>query len=349
MSRAIEIGRPHPHRPRVVVLTLAGVVAAALVLAIGVSIGSTLIPLGDVVKALVGLGDAAQELIVLQLRLPRVLAALLVGLCLGLAGALTQTFSRNPLATPDILGVTSGASAGAVLTIVIGGGSYAVGSSLLGFGIPVVATVAGLVTAAVVYGLSWRSGVDSYRLILIGIGATAVLGGLTSFLLVRAQITQAAAATQWLVGSLSGIAWPSVWPVLVALVVVTPVALVQSRALEVSRLGDEMTMSLGVALQRHRLIVIACAVVLAAAAVSASGPVEFVAFVAPQVARRLARTGRPPLIASALVGGVLVMIADAIGRAALPWQVPVGVITAIVGAPYLIWLLTRRSSREETA
>ncbi|MFT4124035.1 MAG: iron ABC transporter permease [Microbacteriaceae bacterium] len=328
-------------RRRVVVVTLATLAAALAIVVVGIAAGSASLGPLDILRTLVGLGDAGDRLIVFQLRLPRVAAALLVGICLGLAGALTQTFARNPLATPDILGVTSGAAAGAVAAIVLGGGTYAIGTGLLGLGIPAVATVGGLATAAVVYGLSWRGGVESYRLILIGIGATASLGGITSYLIAKAQITQAADAAQWLVGSLSGVSWASVWPVAVVLAVVAPVALGQSRALEVSLLGDEVSTGLGLAVQRHRLLVIVCAVLLSSAAVSASGPIEFVAFVAPQLARRLAGTGRPPLPASALLGGLLVSAADILGRAVLPWQVPVGIVTAIVGAPYLIWLLCR--------
>ena len=338
-----------PWRARVLLVTLACLVAAGLVFTAGIAAGSASMTLTDVIASLAGTGTKAQQFIVFELRLPRAAAGVAVGLCLGLAGALTQTFSRNPLATPDIIGVTSGASAGAVAAIVLGGGGYSVGASLLGFGIPVVATVGGLVAAAIVYGLSWRNGVDSYRLILIGIGVTASLGGITSYLLVRAQLTQATAATQWLVGSLSGVSWASVWPMVVALVVVTPIALAQSAPLGITQLGDEFANGLGVAVQRHRLLVIAAAVVLTSAAVSAAGPVEFVAFVAPQLARRLAGTARPPLLASALVGGVLVLAADVAARAAFPGELPVGILTAVIGAPYLIWLLTRRDDKRRTA
>ncbi|MFT4108391.1 FecCD family ABC transporter permease [Propionicimonas sp.] len=338
-----------PWRLRVLVVTLACLLAVVIAFVVGIAAGSSTMTISDVLRTLAGAGTRPQQFIVFELRLPRAAAGAAVGLCLGLAGALTQTFSRNPLATPDILGVTSGASAGAVTAIVIGGGGYSVGSSLLGFGIPVVATVGGLVAAAVVYGLSWRGGVDSYRIILIGIGITASLGGLTSYLLVRAQITQATAATQWLVGSLSGVSWASVWPMVLALVVVLPLALAQSAPLGITQLGDEFSTSLGVGLQRHRLLVIAAAVLLTAMAVSAAGPVEFVAFVAPQVARRIAGTGRPPLWASALVGATLVVVADIVARTAFPGELPVGILTAIIGAPYLIWLLTRRNRKEVMA
>lgn len=335
-----------PWRARVLWITLgcAAVVLAAFTF--GIAAGSARMGVTDVWVTLFGAGSRTFEFIVFELRLPRASAAIAVGLCLGLAGALTQTFSRNPLATPDILGVTSGAAAGAVTAIVIGGGGYSVGASLLGLGIPVVATIGGLLAAAVVYGLSWRQGVDSFRLILIGIGVTAILGGLTSFLLVRAQLTQVTAATQWLVGSLSGVSWASVWPMLIVLAVVGPFALTQSAPLDIGQLGDDFSTGLGVAVQRHRLLVILAAVVLTSAAVSAAGPVEFVAFVAPQVARRLTRAARPPLIASALVGAALVVVADVGARLALGTEIPVGVVTAIIGAPYLIWLITRHNRKE---
>ena len=340
---------PHrwsPSRPRVVIVTLIALVAAIVIALLGIVAGSSSLTIPDAVRTLVGAGTPGQELIVIELRLPRVVAGLLVGAALGIAGALTQTFARNPLATPDILGVTSGASLGAVAAIVLAGGSYSVGAGLLSLGLPLVAVLGALASSAIVYGLAWRGGIDSYRLILIGIGATAALGGITSYLIARAKITDATAAAQWLVGSLSGVSWASVWPVLVCLVVITPIALQQSTNLELTQLGDEVSTSLGVAVQRHRLVVIVCAVVLTAAAVSASGPVEFVAFVAPQIARRLARVGRPPILAAGLVGAIIVTGGDALARGVLPGQVPVGIITAIIGAPYLIWLLTRRKERE---
>jgi iron complex transport system permease protein len=331
---------------RVLVVTVAALAALLPVLVLAIAAGSSQLGLGDVVRTLIGAGTPSQELIVLELRLPRVLCGALVGAALGLAGALTQTFARNPLATPDILGVTSGAALGAVAAIVLAGGSYSVGAGALTLGLPAAAAIGALGTAAVVYGLSWRSGVDSYRLILVGIGATAALTGVTSYLIARAQLTEASTAAQWLVGGLSGVSWASVWPVLVAVAVLTPIALTQSSTLSVSLLGDDVSTGLGVAVQRHRLVIVACAVLLTAAAVSAAGPIEFVAFVSPQIVRRLAGTARPPLLASAVVGALVVVGADTLSRTVLPGEVPVGIVTAVIGAPYLIWLLTRRKDRE---
>ena len=339
----VAVRRPRARRTVVTLACLVAVIALGL---IGAVVGSSSLTIPDVVRTLFGGGTGGEQLIVFELRLPRVVAGLLVGFALGLAGALTQTFARNPLATPDIIGVTSGASFGAVAAIVLGGGAYSVSAGLLSVGLPAAAILGALITSAVVYGLSWRGGIDSYRLILIGIGATATLTGITSYLIARAQITDAAAAAQWLVGSLSGVSWSSVWPVLVAVIVIVPIALLQSANLELSQLGDDLSTGLGLAVQRHRLVIIVCAVVLTAAAVSASGPIEFVAFVAPQIARRLAKTARPPLLASGLIGAIIVLGGDALARGVLPGEIPVGIITTIVGAPYLIWLLTRRTERK---
>ncbi|WP_439692391.1 FecCD family ABC transporter permease [Curtobacterium sp. SP.BCo] len=328
-------------RPRVFWYTVAALGAVGLLVVLGVAIGSTWIAPVTVIRSLLGLETGPDAFIVETLRLPRVLTGALVGLTLGVAGALTQTFTRNPLGTPDIIGVTSGASVGAVAAIVLGGGTYSVSSLVLGGGIPVAATIGALVAAIAVYGLGWRGGVQSYRLVLVGIGVSATLDAVTSYLLVRAKITAAAAASQWLVGSLSSTSWSSVWPLLLVAAIAVPLALATSAALGIGQLGDEVATGVGLAVQRHRLIVIALAVVLTAAAVAAAGPVGFVAFVVPQIGLRLAGTNRPPLLLAGALGAVLVLAADLLARAAFPWQVPVGIITTVIGAPYLIWLLIR--------
>jgi len=328
-------------RPRVFWYTVAALGTAVLLVVLGVAIGSTWITPVTVVRSLLGLETGPDAFIVENLRLPRVLTGAIVGLTLGVAGALTQTFTRNPLGTPDIIGVTSGASVGAVAAIVLGGGTYSVSAIVLGGGIPIAATIGALVAAVAVYGLGWRGGVQSYRLVLVGIGVSATLDAVTSYLLVRAKITAAAAASQWLVGSLSSTSWTTVWPLLVVAAVAVPLALATSAALGIGQLGDEVATGVGLAVQRHRLVVIALAVVLTAAAVAAAGPVGFVAFVVPQIGLRLAGTNRPPLLLAGALGAVLVLAADLLARAAFPWQVPVGIVTTVVGAPYLIWLLVR--------
>lgn len=328
-------------RPRVLVATLVVLAVACSLLVAGIAIGSVAVPVPDVLRVLLGGGSFTDRFIVLVARFPRAITGVLVGLSLGIAGALTQTFARNPLATPDILGVTSGASVGAVAAIVLSGGSFSVGAGALGVGIPVVATAGAVAAAALVYGLGWRGGVQSFRLILVGIGVAATLDAITSYLLVIAQINQATAASQWLVGSLDGTSWQAVWPLVAVCAVTIPIALACSSSLSVGQLGDDLATGVGLAVQRNRLLVIALAVLLTAAAVAAAGPVGFVAFVVPQIALRLAHTQRPPLLLSGLLGAALVLAADLLGRAVLPWDVPVGIITTVVGAPYFIWLLIR--------
>lgn len=347
-SRGILIGPLGlPWRPRVLVVTCIGFALAAALLVLDIAIGSGGVSPLDVVRVLFGGGDFTDRFIVTVVRLPRAETGALVGLALGTAGALTQTFTRNPLATPDILGVTSGASVGAVSAIVLGGGSYSVASRLLNQGIPVAAAVGALGAAALVYGLGWRGGVQSFRLILVGIGVGATLDAVTSYLLVRAQITEATAASQWLVGSLDAAFSAGIWPLALVCVVAVPLSLICSASLAVGQLGDELATGVGLSVQRNRLAIIALAVALTSAAVAAAGPVGFVAFVVPQIAVRLARAQRPPLLLSGFLGSALVLAADLLGHTLLPWDVPVGVVTTVVGAPYLIWLLIRH--RKELA
>jgi iron complex transport system permease protein len=269
----------------------------------------------------------------------------LVGACLGLSGALTQTFARNPLASPDVLGVTEGAAAGAVAVIVLGGTTGALGTTLSRFGIPSAALAGGLLTTALIYLLAWRRGIDGQRLVLVGIGCGAVLSAITSWLLVRAQIWDAAAAAVWLTGSLNARGWEQAEPVAWALLVLGPAALVMTATLRVLQLGDDSARALGVRLQLAQLATLVVAVGLAAFAVSAAGPIEFVAFVVPQIAMRLTGGSRPPLLASAVFGAVLVVGADLVARVVLPTELPVGLVTAVIGAPYLIWLLVRTNRR----
>ncbi|WP_431038331.1 FecCD family ABC transporter permease [Streptomyces sp. P6-2-1] len=336
-------------RPRVLVVTLVALGLALALLVASVAVGATALPPLTVARALTGGGSPTDHFLVVTLRLPRALTGALAGLALGVAGALTQTFTRNPLATPDILGVTSGASLGAVSAIVLGGGGYAMGAAVLGGTVPAAATAGALLAAVLVYGLGLRGGTQSYRIVLVGIGVGATLDALTSYLLVKAQITQATAASEWLVGSLSGTSWTSVWPLLVSTGTGLPLALATSAALALGQLDDDVATGVGLAVRRHRLLVIALAVLLTAGAVAAAGPVGFVAFVVPQIAVRVSRAARPPLALSGLLGAALVLGADLVARTLFPWEVPVGILTTVAGAPYLIWLLVRHRKEMTSA
>jgi ABC-type enterobactin transport system permease subunit len=310
---------------------------AVLVLLSAVSLGRGDFPIGvpDVLRTLVGLGEGTNDFIVLQLRAPRVAVGLLVGLALGIAGAVFQTFARNPLASPDTLGITMGASVGAVGAIVLSGGA------LGGLGIPLAALLGALLTGVLLFLLAWRAGIDGYRLVLVGIALWSFGSALVDWLLTNAEIYDAASAYVWITGSLNARTWDHALPLAAALAVLLPLALAASRVLGVLQFGDDTARGLGVRLQGAQAAVVLIAVGCVAFAVSAAGPITFVALVVPQIAVRLVRGARPPLLASGLLGGVLVVGADLVTRTVLPEALPVGILTAVLGAPYLLWLLVR--------
>jgi ABC-type enterobactin transport system permease subunit len=327
-------------------LTVSLAAVAGVVLLGAVSLGRGDFPIGvpDVLRTLVGLGEGNQEFIVLQLRAPRLVVGILVGLALGAAGALFQTFARNPLASPDILGITQGASVGAVAAIVLGG-TTGPGALLGGLGIPLAALLGALVTGLLLFVLAWRAGIDGYRLVLVGIAIWAMAAALTDWLLTRAEIYDAASAYVWITGSLNARTWDQAGPLAVSLAVLLPLALATSRVLGVAQFGDDTARGLGVRLATTQAVVVLVAVGLTAAAVAAAGPITFVALVVPQIALRLTGGSRPPLVASALLGAALVVAADLLTRTVLPQALPVGILTAAVGAPYLLWLLVRGRRR----
>jgi iron complex transport system permease protein len=342
----VRVGRlSGVYRPRQ--LAVPAAVLVALLLAAALSLGRGDFPLSvpDVLGVLVGGGERTERFIVLELRAPRIAVAVLVGLGLGLSGALIQTFARNPLAAPDVLGVTQGAAVGAVAVIVFGGSATTVGGLLGGVAVPVAALAGGLLTALLVFGLAWRKGVDGYRLVLIGIALSTMAQAVVSYLLTRSNIWDAAAANVWITGSLNGRGWDQARPLALALVVLVPLALAMSRVLGVLQFGDETARELGVRVPLAQGAVVVVGVALAAFAVSAAGPIQFVALVVPQIAVRLAGGSRPPLVASALLGALLLVASDLVARTVLPETFPVGVVTAVVGAPYLLWLLVRGRRR----
>lgn len=323
------------------VVAVLAALGAATVLALTLNVGRGEFPIapGDVLRTLVGAGDAATNFIVLDLRLPRALTAILAGLALGIAGAIFQDVAGNALVAPDIIGITTGAALGAVTVIVFGGGE--------GVSIPLAALGGALVTGIALYALAWRQGVQGYRLVLVGIGVAALLQAGINYVLTRGQIFEVAQAYLWYVGSLNGRGWEHVWPLATTLAVLLPLALALGRQLEALQLGDDVARALGVGVERARLALLAVAVVLTGVAVSAAGPISFVAFIAPHIARRLCVTVSPSgiLPVAAAVGALLVLSADLVGRLVIsPTEIPVGIVTSIIAAPYFLYLL-RRANR----
>jgi iron complex transport system permease protein len=319
---------------RSVAVSVAVAGVAAGVFAWSITVGDFPIPFVDVLSYLVGQGADDADFIIGTLRLPRGLTALLVGASFGLSGAIFQRIAHNPLASPDIIGINAGAAAAAVFTIVV-----LRGTSLE---VTVSALVGATVTATAIYLLAYRNGVTGYRLVLVGIGVTAMLGSVTSYLLTRAEIFDAQRATVWLTGSLNARSWDHVRPVAVALLVLVPCALGLARHLRLLELGDDAARGLGTRVELARGGLLLTGVALAAVSTASAGPVAFVALVAPQIARRLTGGRTLALVPAALCGALLLVAADLVARRLFaPTELPVGVFTAILGAPYLLYLLAR--------
>ncbi len=317
-------------RALVVGLLLAVTALALAVVLIGT--GDFQIAPADVVQTLLGNGTPANDFIVNDLRLPRVLVALLVGASLGMSGAVFQSVSRNPLGSPDLLGFGYGSAVGALVVIIVFKG----GATEVALG----ALVGGLIAGLAVYLLAYKRGINGYRLVLVGIGASAMLVAVIQYLLTKAQLVEATRAMVWLTGSLAGRDWGQVWPLLAACAVLFPLVLGQGRALRMMEMGDDAAHALGVRVERTRLLLMVAGILLTTAASAAAGPISFVALAAPQLARRLTRSPGAGLLTAALMGAVLLMLSDwASQRAFGADQLPVGVVTGLVGGVYLLWLL----------
>ncbi|RFU85695.1 hypothetical protein DY218_16075 [Streptomyces triticagri] len=319
---------------RAVLVCAALLVVGALATVFAIGTGRYSLTPVEVVETLAGGGPPGAEFIVLDLRLPRALDAILVGFAMGMSGAVFQSLSRNPLGSPDIIGFGNGASAGALVAIIM----FDLGSAQTALG----AVVGGCLTAAAVYLLAWKRGVHGYRLVLVGIGASAVLGSATSFLYVRAEIGKAAQAATWMVGSLNGRGWSDVTIAAIGLIVLVPVILANARRLTLLEMGDDTAAALGVRPERSRVTLLAAGTGLTAMAVAAAGPIPFIALAAPQLARRVTRSAGPNVLPAAWMGAVLVGAADLLTqRISSSALLPVGVVSGVGGGVYLAWLLLR--------
>jgi iron complex transport system permease protein len=318
-------------RRRVICLVLVSFMIAAY--AVSLMVGQRFYGPDDVIQVILGETVPGASFTVGELRLPRATLAVLAGASFGLGGITFQTMLRNPLASPDVIGITSGASAAAVVAIVI--------FKLDETAVSLLAIVAALATAMVTYLLSFRGGVVGTRLILIGIGIAAMLDSVVAYVIVRAASWDLATAMRWLTGSLNGTTWGQVLPLAIAAAVCVPMLLGQSRNLALMQLGDDAAVALGVRAERTRLVSIVAAVALIAFATAAAGPIAFVAFLSGPIAARIVGQGGSLVVPAALVGALLVLTADFVGQFAFGTRYPVGVITGVLGAPYLVYLLVR--------
>lgn len=326
---------------------VAGVAVMALILltlfCLHIAFGETPLPPARVLGVLTGGGTRSQRFIVLESRLPRALTAVVVGVALGVAGAITQSVLRNPLAAPDVIGIGAGAGLGAV-AVLVGTGGATTGLAA-GLGVPLAAIAGGLLTAAAIYLLSWGrnptgdQGANGLRLVLIGVGANSLLLSAVNWLLARSPLTEATRLQQWLTGSLATTSYSTLVPAAVAAALVMSAALGSAHTLAALRLGADTTRALGVRVQSRQVLLIGTAVVGVSVATAVAGPIAFVGLLAPQLARRLLRTPGEPLIGSALLGAIVVVGADLAARNFFPVDLPVGIVTAAIGGPFLLLLL----------
>ncbi|SCX08579.1 MULTISPECIES: FecCD family ABC transporter permease [Agrobacterium] len=329
---ALVENRSRHARRRVTVIAVLTILLLAI-FSLALVLGQSFTPPADVLRVLLGEDVAGASFTVGQLRLPRALLSVLAGLSFGLGGVAFQIMLRNPLASPDIIGISSGASAAAVFAIVV--------LSLKGPIVSVFAVVAGLGVALSVYALSSRNGVAGTRLILVGIGVSAMLESIIAYILSTAPAWNLQEAMRWLTGSVNGAQLSQALPLLLGLIVFGGLLLSRRRDLEALRLGDDTAAALGVRVGITRIVVIVAAVGMIAFATAVTGPIAFVAFLAGPIAARIVGNSGSLLIPAALIGGLLVLAGDYAGQFLLPSRYPVGVVTGALGAPYLIFLIIR--------
>lgn len=314
-------------------ILLAGMLALALL--VFLCLGSVPIHPFDAIRALVGRGDAMAVFVIQELRLARALAGVLTGAAFGLAGCLMQTLARNRLATPGIIGIDNGATAFAV-------------ASVVGIGViiaPPAMALAGAATAtAITFGLAGGAGTRGYRFIVAGIGVGAVFGALTQLMLSRVAIDTANAAYPWTVGTLNSRPGGAVLVLAIGLMLGVIGAQMLARSMAVLRFSDSVAQGLGIRVKAGRYWALALSVTLTALAVAVAGPVGLVALIGPEIARHLSSKHGVPLFGSALAGALVMVLSDLAGRLVLaPIEVPVGIVTAVIGSPFLLWILLRQS------
>lgn len=316
---------------RVLILNVALVVLIAALAFWGMLQGDYNIASDKVIPALLGEGKQITVAFAQQ-RAARIVAALLVGAALGLSGAIFQVISGNALGSPDIIGFTNGAATGALLQIIV----FNSGPVEVALG----AVVGGLATSVLVWLLTRRTGLHGFRLVLVGIGVGSTLAAFNSLLVVRASLTQAQTAASWLAGSLNDITWERTYALLGLLLVVTPLLLMLVRPLGAIRFGDQVASGLGVSVNAYRVAALFIGVLLVSLATATTGPIAFVALAAPHIAKTLARSGGVGFTSAALMGALMVLGSDLIGRFAVPGRIiQVGVVTGAIGGLYLIYLI----------
>nr|WP_296774420.1 iron chelate uptake ABC transporter family permease subunit [Rhodococcus sp. (in: high G+C Gram-positive bacteria)] len=324
---------------RTVLVCLVLALLSLAVAVVALSTGDYYVPPGEVLQAVFSDAPRFTELVVMEWRFPRVALALLLGGALGVSGAIFQSLTRNPLGSPDIIGFDTGAYTGALIVILtLGGGYFQTGAGAL---------IGGICTAAVVYMLAFKRGVQGFRLIIVGIAISAILASVNTWLIVKADLADAVAAAVWGAGSLNGLSWAQLGPVVIVLVVIAPLLAVVAGRLPMLEMGDDAAEALGIHAEPTRLILMVLGVALTAVVTAVAGPISFISLAAPQLARRLTRTAGVALIPSAVMGAFLLLVSDWVAqRVFAPTQLPVGVVTVSIGGAYFVWLLAREGRKQ---
>ncbi len=301
--------------------------------------GAVTLDFTQVFNALTGSAPRNITMVVTEWRLPRVMMALLVGAALGISGAIFQSLMRNPLGSPDVMGFNTGAWSGVLVAMVLFGQHLTA--------ITLAAMAGGILTSLIVWGLAWRDGIETFRLIIIGIGMRAMLMAFNTWLLLQASLETSLSAGLWFAGSLNGLTWAKTLPAAPLILLMFVCALLLVKRMRLLEMGDDSACALGVSVERSRLLLMLVAVVLTAAATAIAGPISFIALVAPHIARRLSGTARWGLTQSALCGSLLLLAADLCAQQLfMPYQLPVGVVTVSLGGIYLIVLLVQESRKK---
>ena len=328
-----------PLSRRLLISCLLLTVTALILMLWSLQRGAVNLEFGQVLAALTGDAPRNITLVVTEWRLPRALMAVLIGAALGVSGAIFQSLMRNPLGSPDVMGFNTGAWSGVLVAMVLFGQHLTA--------IAFAAMAGGILTSLLVWLLAWRNGIETFRLIIIGIGIRAMLVAFNTWLLLHASLETAVTAGLWNAGSLNGLTWAKTWPSAPLLLLMLVFSGLLVRRLRLLEMGDDSACALGVSVERSRLLLMLVAVVLTAASTALAGPISFIALVAPHIARRLSGTARWGLTQSALCGAVLLLLADiAAQQAFMPYQLPVGVVTVSLGGIYLIVLLIQESRKK---
>jgi len=315
-------------------------VAASLLIAVwSLRSGAVTLDFSQVFNALTGSAPRNITMVVTEWRLPRVMMAILVGAALGVSGAIFQSLLRNPLGSPDVMGFNTGAWSGVLVAMVLFGQHLTA--------IAFAAMAGGILTSLLVWALAWRNGIETFRLIIIGIGIRAMLMAFNTWLLLHASLETSLSAGLWNAGSLNGLTWTKTLPATPIIALMFICAWLLVRRMRLLEMGDDSACALGVSVERSRLTLMLVAVVLTAASTAIAGPISFIALVAPHIARRISGTARWGVIQAALCGALLLLAADLCAQQLfMPYQLPVGVVTVSLGGIYLIVLLVQESRKK---